>query len=753
MQGGKKVDNRLSGHIRKMKKPYHNVYGLSHAVYRGITTLCISLWIVFLLEVEIRHLPAVAQYIIAAASLVPALIAFYMAGRKTKIEMTPYCRKDGFEFLGLHNLKDSALDNQHDILSRDEEIAYMHRVLEDVIFPQSSVKQALCIAGPSGCGKSTIMSFFRQAYKEEYSIFDFSGNYHELYGHMVALFGTNIDQKISEMTTAGKAVFILDQFERYFFLQEEEQKRIRETIQYLCRKNSAIIVSLREEYLADFLKQFDMNNLLSSDGEADIVPRGILKEMVSVIEKKDKKRDAASMLIRPSKTVVWEYHRIKNNATIHLDASEKGSGREILEEMGATLLYCRNQNDTNAQLQGRKTNASILESKCRLLFGDRGSMLFHKHAYDPLIEQQIIFHMAEFNQKILSYSEEELTAFVDQDNNELFGQYFDIQLASCNSFFHASRLLYLLSQARLHQLSIGTMDIENCLFPTLFTKRGHELLMKTILQLEQLQLIRKNTEGSGLEYEIAHDFIASTFLNYCSTNMNRSIKNALDLFIAEYMDKKRNISMREKNEYREKVYPQRYFINATAFAIILMFVAYIVERFVFNPWTTIWSGANPYGSYVPAFPLFITGISVIYLCCMYNKTVKYYRGNKAWSIKVIYVLLMFLATTAVFAYPHYLFFDGIDLAIAALYIAFLLDNRYQNTCRNELFSYGTKSCLIGSILAFGHVFFLLVNRRYDDYLILTEFIMFTVLVAYAFMTHITQEFLYARMTDASSEKL
>lgn len=739
----------MDKHIAGMKKPHHNIYGLSSLIYKIIVALCIALWLLLFLDVHIRHLSQIAQMSVWIVTILVVLFIAFMSNNRKKDNIVPYCRKENFEFLGLYNLKESNLDNRHDILARDEEVKYMQQVLEEIIFPQKSVKQALCITGPSGSGKSIILNFFKQNYKDEYKIFDFSGNYHEFDGHMVSLFGTNIDQKIGEMVTSGKVVFILDQFERFFFLSKKEQERIQEIIRYLCRKNTGIIVSLREEYLADFLKRFDMNNLLSVDEGQAVVPCGILKKMFSVIEKKNE-NSVGSSLLRPTKTNIWEDYSIKNNETIHLDTDE----RAIMEKMGATLLYCQNQNEMSSQINGETSNTSILESKCKILFGEKeGTALFKKHIQDPLIEQQIIFHMAEFNQKILLYSDEELHAFIEKDNNELLSHYFDSQLASCNNYFHASRLLYLLSQARIRQLSLKTQDLENYLFPNLFAEKGHEQLMNVIQQLETIQLIRKNTEGSSLEYEIAHDFIASTYLNYCSTNMDRNVKNALDLFISEYVDDKRKVSFLENISLRKEIYEQHFYRNATCFAAAFVIITYLAQRFVFNPWTTIWNDLNPYGSYVPAFPLFITLLSGVYLYYMYDKTVKYYRGEKVGALKIRYILFMMLASMAVLAYPHFLFFNGIGLAIATFTIAVLLDQSYRQTCRNELLAYGAKSCMIGLVFAFAHILYLLFNRQFDEVLIFSEFIMFTILVAYAFFVHMTQEFLYARMSDSASEKV
>ena len=669
--------------------------------------LGVVLWVLLFFDVTIRHFSIFTQVFIWALGLlfVP-VITFINIKKKLNNNLIPYSRKDNFEFLGLYNLKDSNIDNGHDILTRDEEIKYMKQILEEIIFPQTSMKQALCVTGPSGSGKSIILNFFKFAYKDEYKIFDFSGNYHEFYGRMLSLFGSNIDKKISEITSTGKAVFILDQFERFFFLSEQEQARVQEIIRYLCRKNTGIIVSLREEYLADFLKKFDMNNLLSTEKVQDLTPHGTFRKLFSVIEKKSDMHSNTALILRPTKKSIWESHTIKNNALVHLDTSGIGSDRVIMEKMGATLLYCRNQNEMSFQINGENSNASILESKCRNLFGEEGSLLFRKHINEPL----------------------------------------------CSNYFHASRLLYLLSQARLNQLSLKTDDLENYLFPNLFTKKGHEELMKVIQQLETVQLIRKNTEGSSLEYEIAHDFIATAYLNYCATNMDRNVKNALDLFMSEHMDDTRNNLFQEKISYRKKVFGQNFFRNVTLLALALMFITYLTQRFIFNPWTTIWNDFNPYGSYIPAFPFFITILGGTYFYYMMDKTVKYYRGDKVLLAKIVYMILIFLAFMGVFAYPHFLFFDGLGVAIISFYITTLLDHRYRQTCRNELRAYGAKTVMIGTVFSCVHFFYWFHSYKFADFLILSEFIMFTILIAYGLIVHMTQEYIFARMADSASEK-
>ncbi len=745
-----KREVRMAGEAKDMNR---NIFDIPNRLFSFLYILSFFLCAFLLCDVFFHHFPSLQRGLAAALFISLAVVVFMITDCRKRPVTPPFCRQPGFEFLGLHDLKNEASLDRRDVLSRKEEAAFMRRVLEETIFPQVSVKQALCLTGHSGCGKSTILAFFKQAYRDEYQIYDFSGNYQEFFGHMQTLFGSNIDQKLKEITYSSKAVFILDQFERYFSLPPEKQNEIRELIRQLCMEKTAVIISLREEYLSDFLLQFNMNDLLSPEGTDSAEPRGVLQELISVIEKNDRGRYSGGYYSRRGNTQVWNGTVVKNNGRIHLEIHGRQSGRIDLEQMGPTLFYCRNQNEVNAQLGGESRRNSILESKCRLLFGERGTALFKKHERESLIEQQIYFHMAEFNQKILSRPDEDLVFFTDSNNSELLKQYFDIQLASCQSAFHASRIMYLLSRARINHIIIKTEDLENALFPEMFSKKGHALYMQNMRQLESLQLIRRNTESGGLEYEIAHDFIASAFLDYCAIGMKRDIQNALDLFISEYMDEKIRAGVPRKIEYRRMAYRQRFYPVLTGCSVALMCLCYLCERFVYNPWMSVWRDMNPYGDYVPAFPLLITAASVIYLCYIYNKIVAYNHSRNRYISRGIYVVLMLLASAAVFAYPHFLFLDGVDLAIAALNMAWLLDKDHRQNSQRELVLYGVKSCMIGSVFAAGHVMFCIFNGQFADYIILTEFIMFTILVVYAFLAHMTQEFLYARMADASSEKV
>lgn len=735
--------------FKDMKRVHHNVYGLSETAFRFAYSAALALWAISLSDIFTVDLPAANRLAITSAIFILTALVVFIIGPRKKVEISPYTRQNNYRFLGLFDLKGTPLSGSHDVISRKEDADYVNRILEETLFPQVLLKQALCITGPSGSGKSTILAFFEQNYGKEYKIYNFSGNYHKLGSHMESLFGSDIDQKIKELARHQKLVFILDQFERFFFLPKKDQQDIRSYIRKFCMENTAVIITLREEYLADFLKMFDMNNLLGSE-EDRVEQTGVLREMVSVVERSVVKK--ASPI--SGKTDSWNGHRIKDNVKIHLISASNRLDDSILDQVGAALLYCRNQNEMMIRAGGRKSESSELSGKLVEILGEeRGMALFEKHANEPLIQQQIIYHMNEFNADKLNYNDEEKDKFIAKNNNELFEHYFDTQLACCPSFFHSSRILYLLSQARLHQVSIQTSDIENCLFPDLLEPDGHSEMMENIKKLEELQLIRKNTEGSTLEYEIAHDFISSMFIAYCSTNMNRGVKNALDLFISEFVNEKRQADFKEKIAYRRQAFKDCFFGIVTQVVFVIMVLIHLVQRFIYNPWTSVWADWNPYGDYLPIFPLIISLLSVIYLYVMFDKTVKYYRGRKRQRCRICFVLYMIYGTFSVAAYPHFLLILGSDLALATLQIARLLDQEYKQSCRSELSAYGMKSFMIGMVMASAHFLFFMFNRHFETFLIFTEFAMFTILVAYAYVVHMHQEYMFARMTDSASEKI
>jgi len=738
--------------IKKNKSKNRNVYAIPDMVFEIVFHIAIAFVVFSMLELIIQGYPI---YFRVAVFLVVVTICVMLGVRRIIIsrqQVRAYTRQKDFAFIGLYDLsKEKDIAGSSDVMPRSDEIECIKNVLETTIFPQSEVKQLLCITGESGCGKSTIISFFKNKYLNEYSFYDFTGDYNHLEEKIEKEFGSTPDKEIARITYSQKAVIILDQFERYFFLANEKKESVRKLVAKLACKNSAIIVSMREEYLADFLKEFDMNDLKAK--KALVNNKGILRPLVSII------RDTSHILRfterrRTEKTIEWKGGKIKNNITAHIQDPDDFVSDATIEQVGVTLFYCQNQNESGITKSEGEQASSFLRSKCERVFANLGKKIFDKYKSKPLIEQQIVYHMAEFDQKIRYASNEDLEQMLKSEDYVLLNHYFDIQLAACGNNFHASRILYLLSRARIHHVSMKSEDIKVGLYINQFNTRGNMEFAQVLEKLEELQLIKRSVEQSTVEYEIAHDFIATAFINYSNSNMHRSVKGALDIFLAEYLDNSdtEQHDRRIKNVVKEQ--NDVFYKRLNTISIMIILVIYVIQKFIYNPWTDVLLPFNPYTDKFLLFAPVITLISMLYLRMMYDRVIRYHHGKNERKNRVLYFILMIMAILSQACYPHILMIDGLCVAYLGWHFVFLLDNEHQESCRNELQSYGIKCALIGTVFAGAHLMMCYFNPSgFPDYIMFSENLMLFVLVMYSHATHMTKENLFGRMMDASSAKV
>lgn len=742
--------------IQKEKKTGYNVYGLKDRTFRVLMAVAAALMAAAVIQVMLGSLSVPVRAAVFGI-IVAAAFVFTLVRKDSGDGIVPYKRGDRFEFLGLYNLSETEILNSNDILPRAEEADFIRDTLERLIFPQSHVKQAICLTGRSGCGKSTIISFFKQKYGGCYYIFDLTDNYMNFQAVLEEKLGSNFDRELDRLVREKKVVFILDQFERYFFLSEEKKETIRQLMIGLCRRNTAIMLSMREEYLADFMKEFDVNNL-KKDGRAENggIKTGILNNLVSIIRDDQKNYHVQRNLA--STTYTWRdkngfENRVKNNHFIHLEHGGGFMEETILEPVGNTVFFCENQNDVRIQTSGIRKSATVLQSKCEILFGDAGREYYDRHRHEPLIEQQILYHMAEYEKKSKAASAEELKKLFEKEDYELLNEYFDIQLSSTGDYFNASRILYLLSSARLNHVVMKRDDLVFGLFENQFSGNGYKKIPRVIDQLEELQLIRKNIKNSDLEYEIAHDFIAQAYLNYSGSNLDRNVKSALDIYMSEYLDSSKQSAMKEKRDYFTKVYRSKYYSLLTAVFAVLVVIVDLLVHFAYNPWRELWADFNVFGDLFTFFPLIMTEVCLLYIYNIYQKVVRFYRGKRAAVCKAVYAVLMIGSVVADVFYPHGMLLYGFLLALMGFNCAFLLDDSYQKACRMELRNYGLKCAMIGIAFAILHLVLWAFNPQFPAYIIFIEMVMMCILVAYAYMAHMTKEHLYGRLMDASSEKI
>lgn len=771
---------KLENIINKNKGIHRNSYSFSPKTFRFVWWGSTALFAASLFQPFFIGISGINYGIIFMIIAIAIFLVGYILSAPNKEEIIPYRRNSGFHFLGLHDLSNVILDEKSsDVIKRDEEVEYIYNVLENIIFPQGNIKQTLCITGKSGCGKSTILAFLQQKCskeKDKYMIYNFSGNYNNLKGVVEENFGENIEnisKEIQKLTIGGKKIiFILDQFERYFFLTAQKQKNIRKFIEKLCQKNTAVIVSLREEYLAEFLREFDLNNIKDNSLLSnEVTHHGLLRNLVGYI--KDTENYMVMQSSRSSVTyTLWKNEHIKNPERIHI-LDPLSNGVAEFNRPGITLFYCENQNQSFSSKKKAEENNNkkeVMKEKCEKCFTPEiGAQFYEKYRDKPLIEQEIVFHMAEYDQKIRN-DKNAAARYINTDNQDILKRYFDIQLSATGDYFNALRIMYILSSARLHQISMKTSEIETGLFVDQFSKNGAENLAKTTAKLEELQLIKRSVRNSQNEYEISHDFIAKAFTNYCSNTMDRNVKEALDIYLSDYLvEYERSISVKEdmdaddskktdenkfyirlRNKISEQNKDNYYKVIAGIFAALIILTD-LFYRIVWNPWQD-WILKDPVNGFFACFIPIHLIICFVYFYQIFDKVFKFYNGKHGWWLKVIYFFMGLITYMSELFYPHFLSTNGTVLFLIGTTGVIILSGDHRETSKNALRRYGAKCMLMGGIYALAHIMIFLYKKELTPEIIILEVWVMAALTAFAHLSHMSVEYLYGRRMDVSENK-
>ena len=152
------------------------------------------------------------------------------------------------------------------------------------------------------------------------------------------MLGSDPEQRLQQECREKKVIFILDQFERFFFLPPEKRERMRELMIRVSRKNTAMILSMREEYLADFMKEFDVNNMKRDNRQGTAaLPMGILNNLTSVIRDDVKNYH---VIRRQQQNVFreWKGMSVKENFLTHLDTVGGYLETTTVDPVGNTIF-------------------------------------------------------------------------------------------------------------------------------------------------------------------------------------------------------------------------------------------------------------------------------------------------------------------------------------------------------------------------------------------------------------------------------
>lgn len=558
-----------------------------------------------------------------------------------KMKIEPYTVTKNFSGLFcVDNLGKLNLTEDNGLLSREIEVKYLYKTINHIL-EQDNNKQAICLIGKSGCGKSTIIYFLEKYCSSEMKVFDYSKKYDSIVLNLYKDIGRNWENKLREKNE--KYLFIFDQFEQFFYKTESKQKEIEETIKKLTIKNVAIIFSIREEFLTQFIKNFDLNNL-----NTDIDNRA-------------------------------HYHGIIANRDI------VSRSVNSLNNENSYFIYCLDEDEEKkADYQYSEYKKLSMEGQCIDAFGSSGTPFYLRFKHCPLIQQQIIFNVLNNEQIKTGF-----ITFEEKDENFYLKRFYDIQLCSTGNFFIASRIMYLLCLGNFYHISFETDDIMRALcIPDIEDKKKE--FEHVINHLQDIQLIKWTRYNSKQVNEIAHDYVAKSYEAYANTEMPVDVKAALDEYVTEFI---KGTSINQKiNEFRKKSgKPNR--VKWILFLSVFFCLGIFAYRY--------FGDEN-----ISFFIVILSIISLIYVYTFYFYITRF-CPNKRTNILVVVCFIFSMISGSVTTLLHVWwlvclgvgnFFIGVSCLIIGC------EKRISNIGRKMFFSYGVKTMLMGILLVFLDVF-------------------------------------------------
>ena len=413
-------------------------------------------------------------YIISFVIVVSAAL-FLIINMVTLKEVPAYERSQNF--IGLYDTAKIEVDEK--LIIRKNEVDFLKSKIDKMILGKLCNK-TICLVGESGCGKSTIINMLCKddQLKEKVDIVECSSNYMDFFTKIRNIFGETLGDVNKHLNAMDKPVlFIFDQFERFFFLNDKEKKEFRKS--YLASLSSEKVVSifvLRNEFLAQFTYNINLFDITNN-----------FRRNVGVLT----------------------YYLPRENQEL------------------PQFFYCDNSNvfaenyDSRyiESFQGRNKD---IENLCQLAFNDLKDDIYNEFKTDKLIEQQIFLNILENDKRFLSKTDLALAL----DRELLIKKYFDRQLCSTGDYANASKIMYLFSRGRKFHKTFSINEIYNALYTTQKSK-----VDECIQNLENLQLIRPIQKDMD-SYEIVHDYIADKFIEYCEKEIKPEIKMTLDNYIS-----------------------------------------------------------------------------------------------------------------------------------------------------------------------------------------------------------------------------
>lgn len=579
--------------------------------------------------------------------------------------------KKSRHFVGIYNIDDLNKNKEYydDVLiSRVHEVEYLKELL-DKIFQQGSKKHSINIIGQSGTGKSTIINRLQDELNDV-NVINCTDRYKDLKRFILKKFKkeTLEDVYAQLQNCSQKTLFIFDQFERFFYLNNSEQHHLKNIIfNQLNFENVASIFVLRSDYFTDFI--YNINS------ESYIVPKGIFSSLSS-----DK----------------WDSNKY--------------------------LLYCKNITDEDFPRNFDDHQNNIIDNRnddiktlCMRSFDNMGEQVYNRFRNKKLIEKQILLNLLENK-----YDSTEFAEYFEKNNDrDLIIQYYDKQLCSTGDYYVSAKIMYLLSAGRVHNLFYNKQQIYEALLVN--GDLGIQNINAILEKLCKLQLIKLVQREDINYYEIVHDYIAESYLEYAEVNLHEYAKSTLDDYRVNYKNDEYLRGIKECLKIKKS---KRTFGRC----ILILVISFVTVNSLYQ----VLYLKNPYNLFVN-LPLYLASY---YGYCLYTNIFKLYTGKNKWIIHLLYTGMAGCVVGGSIFYKFWLTFAGVaTILIGMAFLVIRNSNKMSRVAKKFYSDFSSKVTCTGIvILAAGIVFYFTNTNFYiGSFLILAELV-------YAYIAQLSEEY-------------